>query len=206
MPIRTVLEKGVRRQQILDAAVRVFARSGYKNSGISEIIAEAGVARGTFYLYFESKLDVFNAILDLYLQGLKALVSRETTRDYSPLKIRSAIRESLMDSLRYYKDNRDLAAVVLREAMAIDPAFEEKCMEIVGGMHRHWSEAVQRLQKLGFVRADLDPEFLNICFTGMFIQIVLRCIIPNPDADLEKIADQWIEFTQRGVVSRLFAA
>ena len=52
-----------RRQQLLEAATWVFARKGYRRAGISDIIARAGVARGTFYLYFDSKEQVFLAIV-----------------------------------------------------------------------------------------------------------------------------------------------
>ena len=45
-------------QQIIDAAVRVFARKGYWNSRVSEIARAAGIAAGTIYLYFETKEDI----------------------------------------------------------------------------------------------------------------------------------------------------
>jgi AcrR family transcriptional regulator len=41
-----------RKQQILEASARVFAQKGYFAASVSDIIEEAGVARGTFYLYF----------------------------------------------------------------------------------------------------------------------------------------------------------
>ena len=45
-------------QQIIDAAVRVFARKGYYNSRVSDIAKEAGIAAGTIYLYFRTKDDI----------------------------------------------------------------------------------------------------------------------------------------------------
>jgi len=45
-------------QQIIDAAVRVFARKGYFNSRVSDIAREAGIAAGTIYLYFKTKEDI----------------------------------------------------------------------------------------------------------------------------------------------------
>ena len=45
-------------QQIIDAAVRVFARKGYYNSRVSDIAREAGIAAGTIYLYFKTKDDI----------------------------------------------------------------------------------------------------------------------------------------------------
>lgn len=48
-------QKRERRQQILDAAKHVFAEAGYHGASINAIIERAEIARGTFYLYFESK-------------------------------------------------------------------------------------------------------------------------------------------------------
>ena len=45
-------------QQIIDAAVRVFARAGYYNSRVSDIAREAGIASGTIYLYFKTKDEI----------------------------------------------------------------------------------------------------------------------------------------------------
>src|SRR5687768_3738691 len=45
-------------QQIIDAAVRVFARTGYYNSRVSDIAREAGIASGTIYLYFKTKDEI----------------------------------------------------------------------------------------------------------------------------------------------------
>ena len=45
-------------QQIIDAAIRVFARTGYYNSRVSDIAREAGIASGTIYLYFKTKDEI----------------------------------------------------------------------------------------------------------------------------------------------------
>ena len=53
-----------RRQQLMEAAKKVFARKGYHSTNVSDIVQEAGVARGTFYLYFEGKRAIFESLLD----------------------------------------------------------------------------------------------------------------------------------------------
>src|SRR5438552_1828440 len=53
-----------RRAQVLATARRLFAERGYHNTSISEIIAACRIARGTFYLYFESKRAIFDELLD----------------------------------------------------------------------------------------------------------------------------------------------
>ena len=57
-------DKATRRQEILQAARDVFAKHGYHAAKIDDIVAAAGVARGTFYLYFEDKRAIFEEIVD----------------------------------------------------------------------------------------------------------------------------------------------
>src|SRR5882762_344306 len=61
---RTSMGKEERRQQILTSARDVFARRGYQAAKIDDIVAAAGIARGTFYLYFEDKRTIFEEIVD----------------------------------------------------------------------------------------------------------------------------------------------
>jgi AcrR family transcriptional regulator len=201
---RTVL-KETRRAQLVDSAIRVFARNGYNSASIDEIIKEAGVARGTFYLYFDSKLEVFHAVMARYLELFEKVVARELARPYdNPLSVRKRIRESLLDWLRFYSENRDLAKIAFREAMAIEPDYEKKCLAMLESCNRHWRRSIERFQKLGFVRRDLDPEFLNLVFSGVMINLVLRYILPNPKPDLDKMVDQWLDFLEKGVKTRIW--
>jgi AcrR family transcriptional regulator len=58
------------RASILTAAQNLFAKSGYDGTGVAEICASAGVSKGAFYHHFETKQDVFLALLDDWLKGL----------------------------------------------------------------------------------------------------------------------------------------
>ena len=53
-----------RREEILSAAISAFSNKGYHDTSISDIIENAGIARGTFYLYFENKRQIFDSVLD----------------------------------------------------------------------------------------------------------------------------------------------
>ncbi len=200
---RTVLDKEVRRSQLIDASIKVFATKGYRSASITDIIEAAGVARGTFYLYFDSKLDAFHAVMDRFLDLYKEVVDRELARSYAnPLMIRSRIRESLMEWLEFFSRNKDLAKVVFREANAIDPEYEQKWQAMLEVCFKHWTDSIMRFQKVGFVRKELDPRFLNLCFSGIMINVVLQEVIPKERVDLKKIVDQWIEFIEFGIKAK----
>src|SRR6266446_9279146 len=58
------MERQARRAQVLRHAKRIFARKGYHRTNVADIIARAGIARGTFYLYFQNKKDLFEELLE----------------------------------------------------------------------------------------------------------------------------------------------
>ncbi|MQA95185.1 MAG: TetR family transcriptional regulator [Streptosporangiales bacterium] len=62
-PVRR-LRRGERREQILDAATRAFARGGYSATGLGDVAAEAGLTRALLYRHFDSKADLYRAVLD----------------------------------------------------------------------------------------------------------------------------------------------
>ena len=68
-------------QQIIEAAIRVFARSGYYNSRVSDIAREAGIASGTIYLYFKTKDEIlvtlFRERMAAFVGQLRAAIARE---------------------------------------------------------------------------------------------------------------------------------
>src|SRR5688500_3796244 len=80
---KTALPKSERRQQILTVARDVFARRGYHQTTIDDIALQAGVARGTFYLYFEDKRAVFSDLIDRFASQLTMAIVRIVTDDPS---------------------------------------------------------------------------------------------------------------------------
>jgi AcrR family transcriptional regulator len=198
---RTVLDKETRRHQIVNAAIDVFASKGYRVASITDIIEAAGVARGTFYLYFESKEEVFNAVLDRFHELFREMAKKETARSYrNPFKLEARLREAFLDWLRFLLRHRRLTEIVFRQAAAVDPDYEKKYLEIVKAMQAHSARAIRFLQTIRVLRADLDPQFLNTVFHGVATQVALKAIAEKSEPDLEAIADQTIKLLRSGVL------
>jgi AcrR family transcriptional regulator len=80
-------------QQIIDAAIRVFARNGYYNSRVSDIAREAGIASGTIYLYFKTKDEILVTLFREKMAEWVASVRREVAAERDPLaKVRRSWR------------------------------------------------------------------------------------------------------------------
>lgn len=62
--MRIVKDYDERRNEIIDTAERLFAIKGYEQCSVNDILAEIGIAKGTFYHYFKSKEEVLDAVID----------------------------------------------------------------------------------------------------------------------------------------------
>src|SRR5579863_8120052 len=70
------MERQARRAQVLRHAKRIFARKGYHRTNVADIIVRARIARGTFYLYFQNKKDLFEQLLSQVLRELAGRIQR----------------------------------------------------------------------------------------------------------------------------------
>ena len=116
MPVLGRTKKDViqefRTAEILEAARRVFARSGFNATTVDQIAEEAGVAKGTVYLYFSSKHDLFCAAMrsglaDLYERAQLEITAADTTAD--------RLKAFIGARLRYCSENRDFFRIYYTE-------------------------------------------------------------------------------------------
>jgi AcrR family transcriptional regulator len=198
---RIVLDRETRRAQLLDAATTVFARRGYRHASITEIIEAAGVARGTFYLYFESKEEVFLALIDRWFEDVERGLEQMGQAIRSPEDCLGMMRDYLRAWFQFFHERRDLCQVVLREGMTIDARFEERMDQLLARMDEMRGERVRMLKEAGIFRADLDIAVYNSCVTGIFRELLCRHILPDPEPDLDALADQIYRLILLGVLS-----
>ena len=197
---RTLLQPEERRQQLLEAATWVFARRGYRHTGVSDIIARAAVARGTFYLYFESKHQIFLAVVSAFHDQVAEALDRMDAEAIEQIDdaaeaaradgARAVIAASFKRWLEFFAAHRDATTVVLREASSIDPRFEQGFLELRQSALDHFAERLRRLQALGLVNAVLSPEFVARLQLGMFDELINTFVLRETDADLGAVADQ----------------
>ncbi len=190
---RTVLQPADRRLQLLNAATWVFARRGYRHTGVSEIITRAGVARGTFYLYFESKHQIFLAVLSAFHDQVAEALDRMAAHP-APVDARRSLAADCTSWLQLFAAHRDAAIVVLREAPAIDPRFEQSLLELRQTALDHFAARFRHLQELRLAGAEPSAELLARLQLGMFDELINTYVLRQSDADLDAIAESLAAF------------
>src|SRR5579864_2786675 len=119
MPRTSVAAKELRRNQILQAALRCFARTGFYATTMDDVAAEAGVSKGTPYLYFNSKAELYRALNEWWTCGLSDRV--DTAVKALPEEARRSPRRTLLAVLIAVGEHvaaEPDACRVLLEAMA----------------------------------------------------------------------------------------
>jgi AcrR family transcriptional regulator len=179
-----------RRRQILDAAYRVFAAKGYQAASIADIAEKLGIGHGTFYRYFENKLDIFTHVVRGVAVRIGALVAAEdpeattTLAEYEAQILR--LGEALLAA---FTRDPDLGRLLFYEALGVDDEIDAQirdALDLFGGFTRRYLDnGVRR----GFLRRDLDTETSAFAINAMIFEGARRCLrAPDPDAS----AGRWI--------------
>ena len=161
-----------KRRQILDAAVRVFARTGYHDSRVGDIAKDAGVAYGLVYHYFESKDAVLEAVFrETWGRLLAAINEVERSQQPAPEQLRLVTKIVL----RTWRDDPDLVRLLVRE-ITRSPHLQREIDEIAEAF-----AALERIvahgQREGTIRATLDARLAAWMLYGALEEILTGWVL-----------------------------
>lgn len=196
---RAAIVRAERRKELLVVALRVFSERGYHQTRIADIIEAAGVARGTFYLYFESKHAIFAALLDDLLGRMRASVVGVEVGEGAPA-LDVQIEETLVRVLQAFKDAPALATVILREAVGLDAEIDRKLESTFAELHAWLRQSLENGKALGLLR-DIDAEMAAWVILGS-VERCARVVLEQPDVDLRRVAKAILGAHLHGVLAR----
>jgi AcrR family transcriptional regulator len=188
-----------RRTELLSAATTVFSTRGYRASSITDIVSTAGVARGTFYLYFESKAQVFLAIADDFYDRLEQAVEQPDSDPSDALDGRSVLRGTFRRWLEFFHHNRHAAIVMVTDASAIDARFNRGITELRQTAISHFEGRLRSLQKRGVARTPVSPGVAAHLQLGMFEALVQAFVLHVAEPDLDALADAMADVAWNGI-------
>ena len=163
-----------RRAALIEAATRCFAKRGYHATSISNIIAKAGVARGTFYLYFKSKQDVFCEILDAFIGHLdKQILTIALGTPEPPARQMRANVVRLVDAIL---KEPGPAKIIFNEAVGLNPEIDERLEAFYAKLLRRIEASLKKGIALGLVR-DVCPRVAACIIIGAFRELMVQKIV-----------------------------
>lgn len=184
-----------RRAQLLDAARRVFAQRGYHGASVTDILEAAAVARGTFYNYFGSKRDAFDAVLGALIDEVAdAIQPIDVGR---PLALQ--VEANLERVVGVLTSGGDLARVLFVDAAGIDAEGRETLIAFYDAATARVVRALRTGQAMGVV-AEGDVEVLAACLIGMLKEPIFQSVLRHEPLDAAAIASTILRVTTAGVV------
>ena len=151
-----------RRQEILDAAMRVFYEKGYEKTSISDIALKLGVAQGLIYRYFKSKEALFDGALENYA-GRLAEQMGEAIRDG-----RTTLREKIMSTQSFiHIEDDDSYYYKIFNSPDKKGVYQKLSLKVAERLVPHVTDAITEEMKLGRLTAVEDPETVaSFCVYG----------------------------------------
>jgi AcrR family transcriptional regulator len=172
-----------KQDQILHAAVRVFARQGYEATRVGDIAKEAGVAYGLVYHYFESKEAVLEAVFrEAWGRLLAAVALAEETGDDAREQLSLVVKIVL----RSWRDDPDLVRLLVRE-ITRSPHIQDELDEIAQAF-ASLERIVVRGQEEGTFRADLDARLAAWMLYGALEEVLTGWVLGQLPDDADVVA------------------
>jgi AcrR family transcriptional regulator len=190
------MERQARREQVLRHAKRIFARKGYHRTNVADIIARARIARGTFYLYFENKKDLFEVLLEQVLGEMRNRIHRLRVGpgEADPVE---QLRNNLRRVLAFVLAERELTDILLNHSMGFDRELDQR----IEDFYERVADQIQRSLDLG-IQMNLvrkcNTRAVAYCILGGIKEVVGQ-LSRKRRRDIGALVEEILDFGLRGV-------
>lgn len=187
--------RGVRtRNKLLEAAEWEFGSKGFYETSIGEITRRAEVALGTFYVYFESKDEIFRALV-----GHMSRMTRQWVAEHSAeAKDRIEAEElGLSSFIDFVRQHQNLYRIIMEAQFVAPDAYREHYENFAEGYRRNLTEAAKRGE---ISEGDVDVRAWSLI--GMSVFLGLRFGVWDEDAQASEIAERAVDLIGQGLKPR----
>ncbi|MEW6555270.1 MAG: MerR family transcriptional regulator [Actinomycetota bacterium] len=183
-----------RRQQIREAARKVFLEKGYSRARIEDITAATGISIGTFYIYFEDKQELFMEVIDELTRNMvsafEAMVEKE-----DDFQRKAAITAT------YYIENYEYFSGIINQLRGMMAASAPSAREKFEALHNQMADPIAAEIRAaigkGVIR-DLDPELLARVFMGM-VEFLAIYLTFNPQHPVPEVTSFMLDLMMNGI-------
>ncbi len=201
MPPRQSKEKRIK--QLLDAALECFGNRGYHHTQVSDIIEKAKVARGTFYLYFESKREIFDVLMRELFDKVKKQIQ---SLPYDAIdKIPAQLLGNIERVTGLLFTEPLLTRLLFNEAVGLDAEQDEELRNFYGQILNYIHRGLKQGQEMGFVREGNVP-MMALCLLGSLKEIFYQSLLGTEKIKKKEVVRELFRSVAGAVIdpSKLF--
>jgi TetR/AcrR family fatty acid metabolism transcriptional regulator len=185
-----------KRESILRAATRIFARNGYFNSKVADIARQADVADGTVYLYFKSKEEILHSIFD---QNMAEAITSGRVLIEKLRDPKEKLRRIALLHLERLGADRDLAVVFQVELRGSTKFMREFSAAGFAEYLVLLRQTIEEGQRSGVFRKDLSAKLVSKILFGALDEMATNWIISKRNYKLEPMAEIVMDVFLNGV-------
>jgi AcrR family transcriptional regulator len=171
-----------KRNLILDAAIRVFARMGYHGARVSDIAREAGIAYGLVYHYFKNKEEILSTIFNerwgMFIDAVEGIDATPNTARQKLVSIAALV-------LHAHRLRPDWVKVLVLEIQRTSRFSQLTQMRSVGRLFQVMAKILEQGQNDGELRSDVDPEVASFLFIGGLELVITARVLDVLQVDPE---------------------
>lgn len=190
-----------RREQIMSVSVKLFAEKGYNNTALDDIIASADIAKGTFYLHFTNKFDLFYQIIDTNLEVIYNYVK---VLDISSVKTVDETRElyvNVIQTIVQIVEVRLFAKILLKDVIGQEQAIVDRVQKFYDKIVDMSTTYIGKAQQIGRVKTNIDARNISLCILGCIKETLYRLVVLDEKIDIAKIVTDYLELYLYGILT-----
>jgi|GEM_PF-3322827 len=195
-----------RKQQLYDelvqSAMKLFGEKGVDGPSVDEIVAETGIAKGTFYLYFKTKSDIVQAVIAAGISELEQRVTEAST--HTPEQAPEALSRIVESVVAYFEKNRSMIALLM-SGQGI--SSNQLSANVQDELRKHYRNATcgayERIIRKGMLQGhfrEIDAHTAAIALSGVLCGLVYEAIDAN--GELTDVCEQALDIVIKGITRR----
>lgn len=178
MPKVTSMYKAEVKEKIVQAAIESFTQTGFDRTKMEDIAKRLGLSKGTIYLYFKSKEDLFLAICEYNIQK----GDKEDAGLFMRKENVASDAEQIYDNIRRREQGNDRVMLEMVAESARNPKLRKAMYELHVKVHEHVMQGVRNKIEQGFLRKDVDAISLAIALVALYDGLAVNRMLGIGDA------------------------
>uniref|UniRef100_A0A7C3RRT4 TetR/AcrR family transcriptional regulator n=1 Tax=Dictyoglomus thermophilum TaxID=14 RepID=A0A7C3RRT4_DICTH len=149
-----------KRKKITDTLIKYFATRPYSKVDIEDVSRECKVAKGSMYLYFENKKDMYFYVIE---ESAKKILEVAGRYDFEKISLFEYVEKSFEDTWKFIKEHPYEYMLLEKTAFYDDSPYKEEIQEFLKTKTKSFLyELIVKNQKVGLIREDISPELILI--------------------------------------------
>ena len=193
-------DKSQRRDEIMAAAKEVFARKGFHDTTIADIAKQAGLAYGSIYWYFDSKDELFHALMAVEEDALRshlaaAVAALQGTDGAAPF------RTAVQATFEFFEADKATVKLLFRDAYALGDGFEKH----LGGIYERFIDDIENVIAVAQQRGEVvaaPPRMVAYTLAALIGQLAHRRLSTDDGVTAAEVADFVVTLVLNGLRPR----